>query len=171
MRARRRVHVLALAAAASAVLIAGCASANRLTISQLAEREQALSGQQVHTHGIVRFRRGRGGGAHLVLEGGSGEEVVLKPVAAVKRYLGEKVAVTGRFEATPFVGRLIEVGRVRRGADAAAPGASRCASGAPAPIDLGCHPRGAAPKRRLRSRSPARRSRDRDRVERSRRGR
>ncbi len=118
MRAWRRIDLLALAAAAgaaSAILLAGCGSLTRLSVSALAEREQALSGQRVETQGIVRFRRGRGGRAHLVLEGAGGEEVVLTPVRSVKRYLDQRVTVTGRLEASPLVGRLIEVGRVRRG--------------------------------------------------------
>ena len=98
---------LPLVALAVASLLAGCGGSGRVSLAQLADRQQAFAGKRIETQGVVREERDPSGESYFVLSDGAGDLVGLKPRARVRAYAGERVDVRGRFEVEPGFGRVV----------------------------------------------------------------
>ena len=106
----RRHFLLSIAAATLAV--AACHADTNVTLGQLAESEQAYSGQRVVTRGVVRHERDPDGSSYFVLSDPHGTLVGLEPAGTAGRFEGRFVQVSGRFEIQAGFGRIIHIAAI-----------------------------------------------------------
>jgi hypothetical protein len=103
-----RPYFLLLIAAVTLAL-AGCGGSTTVAIGQLAESQQAYTGQRVLTRGVVRDERDPDGSTYFVLADPRGRLVGLEPAATARRFEGRLVQVSGLFEVQPGFGRVIHI--------------------------------------------------------------
>lgn len=108
IRARR----IACVAALVGPLTTGCAGGpTEVSLTRLAQEQDAFSGDEITTSGTVRkFEDARG--SYFVLEDESRNRVALSPTSMVAGLVGEEILVTGNFEVRPGFGRVIEIERI-----------------------------------------------------------
>ena len=90
----------------------GSGGTKQVSLSQLAENQELYDAEQVSTSGMVREEPNGRGGSVFLLSDGRGDLVALEPAGKAAPYVGRRVAVSGRFELDPRVGRVIEDSRV-----------------------------------------------------------
>lgn len=103
-------------ASAAATLLAGCGGGGGpVSLADLARRQGAFAGKRVETAGTVREERDPDGKTYYVLADAAGDLVGLEPASEARRYLSERVEVSGRFELQRGFGRMLRIARIRSG--------------------------------------------------------
>lgn len=109
-----KLAVVGMAAILIAALSAGCGGGGtkQVSLAQLAENQEVYDAEQVSTSGVIREERGGYGDSTFLLSDGRGDLVELEPAGKAAPYVGRRVAVSGRFELDPHLGRVIEDSRI-----------------------------------------------------------
>jgi len=84
----------------------------QVSLAQLAENQEVYDAEQISTSGVVREEPNGHGGLAFLLSDRRGDLVELEPARKAAPYIGRRVAVSGRFELDPRVGRVIEDSRI-----------------------------------------------------------
>lgn len=102
-------------APAVVIALAGCGSSGRVALARLAANQNAYAGKQVTASGRVEAQRNVNGSRYYVLTDSEQDLVILVPDRRARRFVGERVTVTGRFGIDPRQGRLIRIATVVTG--------------------------------------------------------
>ena len=112
-----RLAIIVATVVALFVGAAGCGSsgsvtcAGRVSLAQLAARQDHYSGDVVTTTGTVR-RFGQGASTYYVIEDAAHHRVEVAPNASFSGHVGDDVTVTGRFTLTEDRGRHLDATKV-----------------------------------------------------------
>ena len=98
--------------AAVTLALLSCGGTTKVSLGELAGSAEAYAGRRVLTRGIVRYERDPDGSAYFVLADPRGTLVGLEPAEAARRFEGQFVQVSGRFEIQPGFGRLIHIATI-----------------------------------------------------------
>jgi hypothetical protein len=109
---RLTIGMVLILIAALSVGCGGSGGTKQVSLAQLAENQELYDAEQVSTSGVVREEPNGRRGSVFVLSDGRGDLVELEPAGKAASYIGRRVAVSGRFELDPRVGRVIEDSRI-----------------------------------------------------------